>query len=97
MTTYTETKSNLDDIAGKSSSLKRRNDNLIVAAQAVQSGLQLLQSDYAAFAAQLNIDAAANAGDPAWDAALAEKDLLVAEFVAEKVRADAIVLALTGL
>lgn len=49
------------------------------------------------FAAQLNTDAAANAGNPAWDAAKAEKDQLQAEFVAEKARATAIKGALTGL
>ena len=97
MATFAETKVTLDEIARKTDSLKKANDNLLVRATSNETQLQNMQTEYSGFATQLNADAAANAGDPAWDAAKAEKDALQSEFVTEKARATAIKGALTGL
>lgn len=88
MATYTETKQRLDEIEAKSANLIRRGSNLLASALAIQSELAALQSDNTAFMTQLNVDAAANAGNPAWDALSARKDLLVTEFQVEKADAD---------
>lgn len=97
MATYTETKITLDQIAGESDSARRRADNLLAAAVKIQADLADLSTNYAGFVTQLDTDAAASSGDPAWTAAKAEKDRMVSEFVAEKNRVDAMVAALTGL
>ncbi len=97
MATYTQTKATLDSIARNAASLKSRNDNLLVSAQNIKNQLQTLASENSGFVSQLDIDAAGNTGDAAWEAAKAEKDLIVAEFIIEKARADTIVTALTGL
>lgn len=97
MATFTTTKVTLDEIAGKTANFENRVNNLLTLATALETQLLQMQTDYSPFSTELDADAAANAGDAAWDAAKAEKDKLQAEFVALKNRASAIVTAITGL
>ena len=97
MATLTETKVTLDEIARKTNSLRLANDKLLVMAQKNEADLQEMQTKYADFATQLDLDAAANLGDPAWGLSKAEKDILQPEFVSERNRAAAMVTALTGI
>ena len=97
MATFTETKTTLDAIARKTNNLRQNNDALLTKATAIEADLQAMQSQYSAFVTQLDVDAANNAGDAAWDDAKAQKDELQSDFIAERNRAASIVTALTGL
>ena len=97
MATYTQTKETLDAIAHKAGSLERQTENILDQVTRIEADLTKLQTDYSAFIAELNADAAANAGDPVWDNAKLEKDKIVTEFLALKARVATIKLAITDL
>lgn len=82
MATYYETKAGLDEIAAilvaETARVARAKANIAQAFAAISA----LQTEKADFIQQLNADAAANPADPAWQFALAEKDLLRTEFLA---------------
>ncbi len=97
MATFTETDQTLDIIKTKSSGLISRTNALLGLATQIQTELNALGTDNAAFITQLNTDAAANATDPAWQDAKARKDQYVADYQATLTRVNAMVTALTGL
>ena len=93
MTTFTQTKSTLDDIAARSEANRKRLEQAKALINAAEADLSAMPTVYSAFASQLDIDAAANSSDTAWQTALAEKDQMVADFQALKTRATALVAA----
>ena len=93
MTTFTQTKATLDDIAARSEANRKRLDQAKALIAAANSDLAAMPAAYNAFAIQLNVDSAANPGDDAWQTALAEKDQMVEDFQALKTRATALVAA----
>ena len=93
MTTFTQTKATLDDIAARSEANRKRMEQAKVLIAAADADLTAMPIAYNAFASQLDADAAANSGDTAWQTALAEKDQMVADFQALKTRATALVAA----
>ena len=97
MTSFTETKSTLDDIAVRSEANRKRIEQAKAQIDAAEADLIAMQTAYVPFATQLNTDAAANASDSAWQGALAQKDQMQADFVALKNRATTIKTAITGL
>jgi hypothetical protein len=93
MATYTQTKATLDEIAVKSESNRKRLVDARAAVASVEAALQTMQNQYSAFIAEVEADALANPADPAWQAAKAEKDRLVADFLAVQTKAQAIITA----
>lgn len=93
MASYATTKQTLDQIADDIARAQRQvdlaRDNLSTAAV----NLAAMPSQYSAFVAQLNADAAANPGNEAWQTALAEKNELVGDFQALRTRAEALLAA----
>lgn len=86
-TTFTVAKRTLDLIAAKvetaDNRLKQARDLI---AQA-ESELSALQTTYSTVISDINAAATANPDDPAWQAAKAEKDLMVTDFQALKAKA----------
>lgn len=97
MADFTTTKATLDDIANRSEANRKRIEQAKTLIDTAEADLIAMSSVYGSFVTQLNIDAAANAGDIAWDHALAEKNQLASDFTALKGRATAIKTAITGL
>jgi hypothetical protein len=93
MATYTQTKATLDEIAVKSETQRKSLVNARSAVASVEAALQTMQNQYSAFIAEVETDALANPTDPAWQAAKAEKDRLVADFLAVQTKAQAIIIA----
>jgi hypothetical protein len=93
MATYTQTKATLDEIAVKSETQRKSLVNARSAVASVEAALQTMQNQYSAFIAEVEADALANPADPAWQAAKAEKDRLVADFLAVQAKAQAIITA----
>lgn len=84
---YTTSKRNLDYIAARvvtaDDYLKQARD-LIAKAETEMTNLQ---TTYGGFVTELDSVATSNPSDPAWQAAKAEKDLMVSDFNALKARA----------
>lgn len=97
MATFTTTKATLDEISQRTEQNRKRLEQAKALIDAAQSDLAAMATAYGPFGTQLNIDAAANAGDAAWDAALAEKNQMVTDFQAEKTRAETMQTAVSGL
>jgi len=93
MTTFTETRATLDDIAARSEANRKRLEQAKTLIAAAEADLGTMPTAYGAFVPQLDIDAAANPGDTAWQTALAEKDQMVSDFQALKARATALIVA----
>jgi len=93
MATYTVTKATLDEIAQRARQNEKRLEQAWALIVQAQGDLAAMQIDYSGFASELDTDAANNAGDPAWDAAKAEKDEMVGDFQATKTRADSLLIA----
>jgi len=97
MATYTTTKVGLDEISQRSEQNRKKLEQAKALINSAISDLTAMGTTYADFVSQLNIDAAANSGDAAWEAALAEKNELQADFQAEKSRAVIMQTAVSGL
>lgn len=93
MATFTETKATLDEIAVKSETNRKNLAAARASVAGVEAALQTMVNQYSAFIAQVDADAAANPGDAAWQNALAEKNRLVADFIAIQSKAQAIITA----
>lgn len=93
MATYTETKTTLDEIATRTTANIKRDQAAYNQLLTAQADLAAMVSAYSGFGSQLDIDAAANPSDPAWQAAKAEKDQMITDFQAEKTRIDALIVA----
>lgn len=90
MATYYETKATLDEIAARTLNEKKRLDQAKALIAAAVATLTAMPSQYSGFSSQLNTDAAANPNNDAWQTALAEKNLLAAEFQALLTEAEAL-------
>jgi len=97
MTTFTETKATLDDIANRSEANRKRIEQAKAQIATAEADLLAMQLAYSAFSTQLNTDAAAEPADAAWQAALAEKDQMVSDFLALKTRATSAKAALAEI
>ena len=97
MTTFTETKATLDDIAARSEANRKKIDQAKAQIAAALSDLTNMGTAYNAFVTQLDIDAAANSTDAAWQNAKAQKDQMVTDFQALMTRAGTINTAISGL
>ena len=95
MATYTTTKATLDEIAARSEQARKRLEQARATVDAVVVELGAMGSAYTAFIAQLDADATANSGNQAWQIAKAEKDQLVADFMALRTTALAMQTALS--
>lgn len=96
-TTYTQAKATLDEIASRSEANRKRLEQARALVVAAESDLGAMASAYGSFVAELDTAAAANAGDAAWTAAKAEKDLMVADFNTIKTWASALKTAYDGV
>lgn len=90
MTTYTQTKAALDEIAARTEANRKRLEQAKILIGTADSDLGGMGSAYGAIVADIDANAAANPSDPAWIAAKAEKDLMVSDFQALKSRAAAL-------
>jgi len=97
MTTLTTTKATLDVIANRSEENRKRLEQAKTIIGTAAADLAVMVSAYAGFVSQLDIDAGGNAGNVAWDVAKAEKDIIQAEFLALKTRAEALQAVVAGL
>lgn len=95
MSTYTQTKAVLDEIAERSEANRKRKLQAVSLLQQAQADLNAMGEYYSSFATQLATDAQNNPSDPAWQAAKAEIDLMVIDFVALKTEVDALVTAVS--
>jgi len=95
MTTYTEVKKTLDEIAERSTQNSKRVAQAKAMLQQAQTDLTAMQTAYGTIIADLNQVALDNPADPAWQAAKAEKDQMVADFQALKAEIDALVTAVS--
>jgi len=93
MATYTEVKQALDEIAGRTTQNSKRVAQAKAQLQQAQTDLAAMQTAYSPIVADLNQAAIDNPSDPAWQAAKAEKDQMVADFQALKATVDALVTA----
>lgn len=96
MTSFTQTKATLDEIASLSEGYRKKLEQAKAAINSASVGLNGMGSAYSAFIAQLDIDAATNSTDAAWIAAKAEKDQMVADFLALKATAAALLVAVNS-
>lgn len=85
--TYTEIKSSLDEIATRSEQNRKRLEQAKALINAADSDLGAMASDYSSIITDLEAGLAAAPSDPAWQAAKAEKDLMVGDFQNLKTRA----------
>ena len=95
-TTYALTKQALDEIAQRINQNQGRLDSARDQVATAEAQLAGMPGQYATIAADLDAAAAAAPGNPALQAAKAEKDFLVAEFQALKTKATAIKDAIDG-
>lgn len=93
MATFTQTKATLDEIAVKSESNRKSLVNARAAVASVEAALQTMVNQYSAFVAEVDVDALANPADAAWQNAKAEKDRLIADFMAIQAKAQALITA----
>lgn len=96
-TTYTQAKATLDEIASRSESNRKRLEQARALIVAAESDLNAMATAYGAFVTDLDAAAAANPSDAAWQAAKAEKDLMVADFNAIRSRATSLKTAYDGV
>lgn len=94
--TFTEAKNTLDEIAKRSNRNRERVASARTQLQTAATDLAAMPGAYSAFVAELNAAAAANPGSQAWQLALTEKNLMVADFQALKAEVDALVTAISG-
>lgn len=85
--TYTTSKRPLDLIAAKVDTAGNRLAQARDLIAQAESELAALGSTYSGFVTELDAAAVANPSDPAWQAAKAEKDLMVSDFNSMKARA----------
>lgn len=95
--TYTEVKAALDAIAEDTSSAKAATETFIGRIRTIQADLLAMQSKWTVAVQYIDAQATANAGDPDWDRASSEKGKLVADFLAEKARVDALLAAIDAV
>ena len=95
MSTYTEVKTALDEIAERSTQNSKRVAQAKAMLGQAQTDLAAMSTAYGAIVADLNQAATDNPDNPAWQAAKAEKDQLVADFQALKTEVDALVTAVS--
>lgn len=96
-TNFTQRKAALDEIANSITSAMAQMANAQAALSAVQSTLGGLAAKYSGVISDIDADATANPSDSALQAMKAEKDKMVADFQAQKARADSFVSAVSGL
>lgn len=96
-TTYTQAKATLDAISIRSEANRNRLEQARALLIKAESDLADMAAAYGAFVTDLDAAAAANPGDAAWQAAKAEKDLMVSDFNALKSRAIALRAAYDGV
>lgn len=92
--TYSESKTSLDEIAARIARNRSRIGQARSLLTTARSDTGAMPADYGGVATDINAAAAANPGNEAWQMALAEKNLLVADFQALKTELDALVTAL---
>ena len=89
-TSYTTTKAALNEIAQRTEGNRKALDNAKAAIAAALADLTAMQTQYAGIVSDLDASATANPTDPAWQAAKHEKDLMVADFQAQRARANSL-------
>lgn len=82
MSTFSQIKSGLDEIAGKNKTYRDYVDRSRKQLEEAASRLAAMPADYAGLVQQVETMAAANAGNEAFAVALAEKNELVRDFQA---------------
>lgn len=97
MASFTDTKDKLDEIASRSVANRKRLEQAKALINAAVADLTAMGNAYTGFATQLDTDAAANAGDNAWQGALAEKNQMLPDFQALKTRATNMQTAVAAL
>jgi t-SNARE complex subunit (syntaxin) len=95
MATFTEAKTALDEIAERSTRNKQRVDQAKALLSQVQTDLSTMATAYTAIIADIDAAAVANPTNAAWETAKAEKDQLVADFLALQTEVDALVTAVS--
>jgi hypothetical protein len=93
MASFAETKDGLGVIAARVRTNVRRVAQGKTEMTAVLADLVQMETDYSALIANIDAAAAASPSDPALINAKAEKGLLVAEFLATKAKAQAVIAA----
>lgn len=96
-TTYTQAKATLDEISTRSEANRKRLEQARQLIVTAESDLAAMATAYGTFVTDLDAAAAANPSDPAWQAAKAEKDLMVVDFNTIKTRATALKTAYDGV
>lgn len=91
---YTQTKSTLDLIADQSENARESLVNLTAELNNTISVLNDLETNYTTFVAEVDTTATANSGDPLWQNIKAEKDKIVADFIAVRTTANNMLTAL---
>lgn len=97
MATYTQTKATLDEISVRSESNRKKLQRARDLIAEAGGDLTAMSAAYGPFVTQLDIDAAANVGDAAWQGALAEKDQMVADFNVLQTTASAMLTAVDSV
>jgi len=93
MATYTATKAALDEIAERTVRNTQRVDQAKALLTQVQTDLSTMVTAYTTIIDELEAEVAAAPGDVAWETAKAEKDKLVADFLALQTEVDSLVTA----
>jgi hypothetical protein len=93
MSTYTEVKTVLDEIAQRTTQNSKRVAQAKAALTQAQADLAAMPGAYGAIITALDNAATANPDNAAWQASKAEKDQMVADFNSLKAEVDALVIA----
>ena len=97
MATYSEIKYALDQIAARNQRNLRKMEGGASAFSGALSDINKMPGEFAAIVSDIDAAAAANPNEAAYTDAKSEKDLLVSDFQALKIRVTALLAAIDGI